>query len=197
MNLLSCFANLIGSLLKKCLHRVFFHLHTGTLPHYVKHSDDTLSYIYSIDFIKMININQTSNLPTLLCRMAVGLIFLSEGLQKYLFPLQLGTGRFEKIGFSNPAFWAYFTGMFEIGCGILILIGLLTRLAAIPLLIIMIVSFITTKYPELIEKGFWFMAHDYRTDFAMTLLLIYLIINGGGKKSIDYTIQQKSKNMRQ
>ena len=145
----------------------------------------------------MININQTSNLPTLLCRMAVGLIFLSEGLQKYLFPLQLGTGRFEKIGFSNPVFWAYFTGMFEIGCGILILIGLLTRLAAIPLLIIMIVSFITTKYPELIEKGFWFMAHDYRTDFAMTLLLIYLIINGGGKKSIDYTIQQKSKIMRQ
>ncbi|HEU5366075.1 MAG TPA: DoxX family protein, partial [Hanamia sp.] len=61
----------------------------------------------------MININQTSNLPTLLCRMAVGLIFLSEGLQKYLFPLQLGTGRFEKIGFSNPVFWAYFTGMFE------------------------------------------------------------------------------------
>ena len=75
----------------------------------------------------------------------------------------------------------------------LILIGLLTRLAAIPLLIIMIVSFITTKYPELIEKGFWFMAHDYRTDFAMTLLLIYLIIYGGGKKSIDYIIQQKSK----
>jgi uncharacterized membrane protein YphA (DoxX/SURF4 family) len=141
----------------------------------------------------MLHLYKTGNVPALLCRLAVGLIFLSEGLQKYLFPETLGTGRFEKIGFSNPAFWAYFTGTFEIVCGILILIGLLTRLAAIPLLIIMIVSFITTKYPELIEKGFWFMAHDYRTDFAMTLLLIYLIIHGGGKKSIDYTIQQKSK----
>ena len=142
----------------------------------------------------MLHLYKTGNVPALLCRLAVGLIFLSEGLQKYLFPETLGTGRFEKIGFSNPAFWAYFTGTFEIVCGILILIGLLTRLAAIPLLIIMIVSFFTTKYPELIEKGFWFMAHDYRTDFAMTLLLIYLIIYGGGKKSVDYTIQQKSKS---
>ena len=141
----------------------------------------------------MVHLNKTGNVPALLCRLAVGLIFLSEGLQKYLFPETLGTGRFAKIGFSDPGFWAYFTGTFEIVCGILVLIGLFTRLAAIPLLIIMIVSFITTKYPELIEKGFWFMAHDYRTDFAMTLLLIYLIIHGGGKKSIDYTIQQKSK----
>ena len=142
----------------------------------------------------MLHLNKTGKVPALLCRLAVGLIFLSEGLQKYLFPETLGTGRFEKIGFSNPAFCAYFTGTFEIVCGILIVIGLLTRLAGIPLLIIMIVSFITTKYPELIEKGFWFVAHDYRTDFAMTLLLIYLIIYGGGKKSIDYTIQQKSRS---
>ena len=137
---------------------------------------------------------RTADIPTLLCRLAVGLIFLSEGLQKYITPDATGVGRFTKIGFSNPSFWAYFTGSFEMVCGTLILIGLLTRLAAIPLLIIMIVSFITTKYPELIEKGFWFMAHDYRTDFAMTLLLIYLIIYGGGKKSIDYKIQHKSKS---
>lgn len=141
----------------------------------------------------MLHFNKTGNVPTLLCRLAVGFIFLSEGIQKYLFPATLGTGRFEKIGFSNPAFWAYFTGAFEMVCGILILIGLFTRLAAIPLLIIMIVSFITTKYPELMDKGFWFMAHDYRTDFAMTLLLIYLIIYGGGKSSVDYKIRQKTR----
>ena len=57
----------------------------------------------------------------------------------------------------------------------------------------MIVSFITTKYPELMEKGFWFMAHDYRTDFAMMLLLIYLLIYGGVINSMDYKMQQKSK----
>ena len=119
---------------------------------------------------------------------------MSEGLQKYLFPQTLGSGRFEKIGFNHAAFWAYFTGTFEMLCGILILIGLFTRLAAIPLLVIMIVSFITTKLPELTDKGFWFMAHDYRTDFAMTLLLIFLLIYGGGNHSIDYRIQQKSKS---
>lgn len=142
----------------------------------------------------MIRIIRTSNIPTLLCRLAVGLIFLSEGLQKYILPEVVGTARFTKIGFSNPAFWAYFTGTFEIVCGVLILIGLLTRLASIPLLIIMIVAFITTKYPELMEKGFWFMAHDYRTDFAMTLLLIFLLIYGGGKYSVDYKIQQTSQS---
>lgn len=142
----------------------------------------------------MFHINKTNLIPTLLCRLAVGLIFLSEGLQKYLFPGGAGTVRFEKIGFNHPAFWAYFTATFEISCGILILIGLFTRLAAIPLFIIMIVSFITTKYPELTEKGFWFMVHDYRTDFAMTLLLIYLLIYGGGKNSMDYKMQQKSKS---
>ncbi|MGN6541489.1 MAG: DoxX family protein [Ginsengibacter sp.] len=136
----------------------------------------------------MIATLRTFNVPTLLPRLAVGLIFASEGIQKFLFADELGTGRFVKIGFSNPAFWAYFAGVFEIVCGILILIGLLTRLAAVPLLIIMIVAFITTKYPGLINKGFWFMAHDYRTDFAMTLLLIYLLVYGGGNFSIDKKI---------
>jgi uncharacterized membrane protein YphA (DoxX/SURF4 family) len=133
----------------------------------------------------MFTILRTQNTPTLLCRLAVGLIFVSEGLQKYLLPDKLGSGRFAKIGFSNPSFWAYFTGTFEIVCGILILIGLLTRLAAIPPLIIMIVAFVSTKYPILIDKGFLAMAHEYITDFAMTLLLIYLLIYGGGNNSID------------
>ena len=128
---------------------------------------------------------RTADIPTLLCRLAVGLIFLSEGLQKYITPDATGVGRFTKIGFSNPSFWAYFTGSFEIVCGILVLIGLLTRLAVIPLLTIMIVAFITTKIPVLADKGFWSFAHEYRTDFAMTLLLIYLLIYGGGNYSID------------
>jgi uncharacterized membrane protein YphA (DoxX/SURF4 family) len=118
-------------------------------------------------------------------RLIVGLIFLSEGIQKYLFPELLGTGRFLKIGFSHPEFLAYFTGTFEILCGALILFGLLTRLASIPLLIVMSTAFIATKWPILIEKGFWLFAHEYRTDFAMTLLLLYLIIYGSGSWSID------------
>ena len=126
----------------------------------------------------------------LLIRLIVGLVFLTEGIQKYLFPELLGTGRFEKIGFSDPAFWAYFTGTFEIICGIFLLLGFITRLASIPLLIIMITAFITTKWPMLTDKGFWSFAHEYRTDFAMTLLLIWLIVNGSGKWSVDAGIMK-------
>ena len=144
----------------------------------------------------MISVIRTPKIPTLLCRLAVGLIFLSEGIQKYVFPDVVGTGRFIKIGFSDPSFWAYFTGAFEIVCGILILIGLLTRLAAIPLLIIMMVAFITTKIPIFFDKGFWPMAHEYRTDFAMTLLLIFLLIYGGGKFSLDKKMYLRKKRFK-
>jgi len=136
--------------------------------------------------------NEVDN-RTLLVRLVVGLIFLTEGIQKYLFPELLGTGRFMKIGFSDPAFWAYFTGTFEIICGALILLGLLVRLATIPPFIIMLVAFITTKWPILMDKGFWQFAHEYRTDFAMTLLLIYLFIYGAGKWSKDSTVSKPPK----
>lgn len=122
---------------------------------------------------------------TMLIRLIVGLIFLTEGIQKFLFPGLLGTGRFLQIGFSHAAFWAYFTGSFEVLCALLILFGLVTRIASIPLLVIMITAFITTKWPILESKGFWPMFHEYRTDFAMTLLLIYLALYGGGKWSVD------------
>jgi len=138
--------------------------------------------------LKTIILNNVNDNRAILIRLIVGLIFLSEGIQKYLFPDLVGTGRFEKIGFSDPAFWAYFTGTFEIICGLFILLGLLARLAAIPLFIIMMTAFITTKWPLLMGKGFWVMVHEYRTDFAMTLLLVYLLIYGAGKWSIDSKI---------
>lgn len=136
-------------------------------------------------FISMKRIINTTDIPALLIRVVTGLIFLSEGLQKYITPGIAGAGRFAEIGFSDAAFWAYFTGTFEIVCSILVLIGLFTRLAAIPLFIIMIVAFATTKVPILTDKGFGAFTHEYRTDFAMTLLLVYLITYGGRNNSID------------
>lgn len=130
---------------------------------------------------------------TLLVRLVVGLIFLTEGIQKYLFPELLGTGRFLKIGFSDPAFWAYFTGTFEIVCGTLIVLGLIVRLAVIPPFIIMMVAFITTKWPMLMDKGFWPFAHEYRTDFAMTLLLIYLFLYGAGNWKNNSHVDKQNK----
>lgn len=130
----------------------------------------------------------------IIIRLVVGLIFLSEGILKFLHPDVYGTGRFEKIGFVDPAFWACFTGAFEVICGVFILIGFLTRVASIPLIIVMLTAFVTTKWPILMNKGFWPMAHEYRTDFAMTLLLIFLLIYGAGKLSVDSMIYESSKS---
>jgi putative oxidoreductase len=130
---------------------------------------------------------------TILVRIVPGFVFLSEGIQKFLFPDLLGTGRFLTIGFSHPAFWAYFTGTFEIICSLLLLMGLITRVASVPLIIIMITAFISTKWPLLTNKGFWPFAHEYRTDFAMTILLIYLFISGPGKLSFDSLISGRKK----
>jgi putative oxidoreductase len=142
----------------------------------------------------MNRILQTKDFPALIIRLTVGFIFLSEGIQKFLFPAFLGSGRFTTLGIGHPVFWANFTGSFEIICSLLIIVGLFSRLAVIPLLIIMIVAFITTKWPELLDKGFWPMVHDGRTDFAMTMLLIYLLMYGSGKPSIDLIRNAKREN---
>lgn len=147
----------------------------------------------STNWFTSLMVSNVNDNRTVLVRLVVGLVFLTEGIQKYLFPELLGTERFLKIGFSDPAFWAYFTGAFEIICGTLIILGLLTRLASIPPFIIMMVAFVTTKWPLLISKGFWPFMHEYRTDFAMTLLLIYLIVYGAGKLSVDSKMSKPPK----
>ncbi len=122
---------------------------------------------------------------TILIRLMVGAVFLSEGIQKFLFPDTLGAGRFEKIGLPSPEFLGSFVGSFEILCGVMVLLGLFTRLASIPLIIIMLVAIATTKADVLAEKGFWEMMHGSRTDWSMLLGSIFLLIKGGGWWSID------------
>ena len=129
----------------------------------------------------------------ILIRIVVGAVFLSEGIQKFLFANDLGTGRFAKIGIPNPQFFGPFVGAFEIVCGSLVLLGLFTRLALVPLLIIISVAIATTKLPLLSDKGFWNMVHEARTDFAMLLSIIFLLIVGAGAWSIDARLGRKSK----
>lgn len=122
---------------------------------------------------------------TVIIRLIVGAVFLSEGIQKFLFPAIRGAGRFEKIGLPSPEFLGGFVGFFEILCCGLILIGLLTRLATVPLIVIMLVAFATTKHEVYLEKGFWELLHGSRTDWSMLLGSIFLLIKGGGNWSID------------
>lgn len=123
----------------------------------------------------------------LLIRLMVGAVFLSEGIQKFLFPGEVGAGRFTRIGLPSPEVLGPLVGGFEILCGALVLLGLLTRLAVIPLLTIMTVAILSTKIPILREEGFWKMAHAARTDFAMTLGSLFLLIAGAGRWSLDAT----------
>ena len=122
----------------------------------------------------------------LLIRLAVGLIFLTQGILKYSDP-NMGVVRFTKIGFAHPYFTAHFVGTFEIICGSLVLLGLWTRVAAMPLLIVISTAIATTKIPELFRanQGFWYMVSDARTDFAMLCSLIFLILVGGGSWALD------------
>jgi len=125
---------------------------------------------------------------TILIRLMVGTVFLSEGIQKFLFPALRGAGRFKKIGLYNPDFLDCFVGTIEILCGILILIGFLTRVSSTLTLVIMLVAIATTK-SELIEtSGFWTMMHASRTDWAMLLGSVFLIFKGSGLWSLDNKI---------
>ena len=116
---------------------------------------------------------------TIFIRLAVGLIFLTQGILKYT-DAHMGVERFTRIGFSHPAFTAHFVGAFEIVCGLLVLVGLFTRLAAIPLLVIICTAIATTKIPELTRagQGFWYMVSDARADFAMLMCLLFLVVSG-------------------
>ena len=121
----------------------------------------------------------------ILIRLAVGGVFLSEGIQKFLYPAEVGSGRFAKIGLPSPELLGPFVGTFEIVCGALVLLGLITRIAVIPLIIIMLTAISSTKIPILLDKGFWPMAHEARTDLSMLLGSLFLLIVGAGTYSID------------
>jgi uncharacterized membrane protein YphA (DoxX/SURF4 family) len=134
----------------------------------------------------------------------VGAVFLSEGIQKFLDPATRGAGRFVKIGIPFPEIMGPFVGGIEIVCGVLLLAGLLTRLAAVSLIMEMVVAIVSTKIPILLGHGFWgfslkslssygffSMAHEARTDFAVLLGSLFLFIVGSGPWALDRRLAQR------
>jgi uncharacterized membrane protein YphA (DoxX/SURF4 family) len=141
---------------------------------------------------------------TVLIRLLVGWVFLSEGIQKFLFPAALGAGRFAKIGIPWPEAMGPFVGSVEIVGGLLLLLGLLTRIASFVLLINISVAILSTKIPILLghgywlfsladlkSYGFWSMAHEARTDLSMFLGLLFLLVVGAGSWSVDRKLMRK------
>jgi putative oxidoreductase len=149
-------------------------------------------------------IETTAPRSVFLIRLVVGGVFLSEGIQKFLYSAENGAGRFAKIGIPAPDVMGPFVGVVEIICGTLIVIGLLTRLAAIPLIIDMLVAILSTKIPILLGHGFWGfslrnvpyygvwgMLHEARTDLAMLCGSIFLLIVGAGLWSMDARLSSR------
>jgi uncharacterized membrane protein YphA (DoxX/SURF4 family) len=143
---------------------------------------------------------------TLLIRILVGAVFLSEGIQKFLYAAQLGAGRFERIGIPAPEMMGPLVGVVEIVCGTLLLLGLLTRPASLILFINISMAILSTKVPILLGHGFWIfslpklarygfwsMAHEARTDFCMWLGCLFLVIVGAGPWSLDACLSRRGR----
>ena len=131
-------------------------------------------------------------------RLLVGLVFFEEGIQKFLFPAVMGAGRFARIGIPAPEVTGPLVGLIEIVCGALLVLGVLTRVATVPLLVEITVAILSTKLPILLGHGygpfalpqlnrfgFWSMASEARTDYAMLMGLLFLLIVGAGPWSLD------------
>jgi putative oxidoreductase len=142
----------------------------------------------------------------LLLRIMSGGIFFWEGLLKFVYPNQ-GVGRFTKLGFPMPEFTANFVGTFEIVGGLFLLFGLFTRITALGFIIEMIVAILSTKIgvylgtsplpapPAPPKIGFWAVLHEVRADYSLLLISLFLVLEGPGRRSIDYIRRkQKRKN---
>lgn len=126
----------------------------------------------------------------IIIRFMVGAVFLSEGVQKFIFSDSLGVGRFSQIGIPFPEVLAPFVGMVEILFGFFIIIGFLSRISCIPLLFVILTAILTTKIPIFLSQGFWLMAHEARTNYCMFLGLVFLLTVGGGSLSVDSMIKK-------
>ena len=153
-------------------------------------------------FVWLMNPPTDGPKSTLLLRLMAGGVFFWEGLLKFVYANQ-GVGRFTKLGIPFPHFTATFIGYLEIVGGLLLLSGLMTRLIAVPFIAEMIVAILSTKIslylgtsplplpPALPQVGFWAVLHEIRSDYAQILTVIFLLVNGPGKWSLDAVLLRK------
>jgi putative oxidoreductase len=139
-----------------------------------------------------------------LIRFAVGVVFASEGIQKFLQPEAQAAGRFAKIGIPAPEIMGPFVGVVETVCGGLVLLGLATRFAAVPLVVDMLVALASTKLPILLGRGYWIFAHTFapkaglwaflhesRTDLSMLCGATFLAIVGSDAWALDARMMKR------
>ena len=139
---------------------------------------------------------------TIYLRVMAGGVFFWEGILKFVYANQ-GIGRFTKLGMPLPHFTADFVACLEIVGGLLLLSGWLTRLIAIPFIAEMIVAILSTKISLYLgtsplplpaappKVGMWAVLHEVRSEYAQLLTVLFLMINGPGKWSLDALFAKK------
>ncbi len=138
-----------------------------------------------------------------LLRLMAGGVFLWEGILKFVYTNQ-GVGRFAKLGMPVPHFTAISVALLEIVGGLLLLSGFLTRFIAVPFVIEMIVAMLSTKIslylgtsplplPAAPPKiGLWAVLHEVRSEYAQLLTVLFLMINGPGRWSLDALLRRET-----
>jgi putative oxidoreductase len=147
----------------------------------------------------------TGQSSILIIRFMAGTVFFWEGILKFVYTNQ-GVGRFTKLGFPFPETTAHFVAVGEIVGGLLLIFGLFTRITAFYFIIQMIVAVLSTKIglyfgtsplpmpPAPPKSGIWAVLHEIRSDYAQILTCLFLVIEGAGRRSIDF-MRSVSKNV--
>ena len=140
----------------------------------------------------------------LIIRLMAGTVFFWEGILKFVYVNQ-GVGRFTKLGFAFPETTAHLVATGEIIGGLLLVIGLFTRFTAFYFVIQMIVAVLSTKIglylgtsplplpPAPPKAGIWAVLHEIRSDYAQILTCVFLLVEGAGRRSVDFVIATSKK----
>ncbi len=140
-------------------------------------------------------------------RLSLAGVFIFEGYQKLAYPDILGAGRFTGIGIPSPEFFGPVVGVLELLAGLLFLVGFASRVAAVPIIVIMLVAIISTKIPILLGREWWIFSlrdldrygflsftHETRTDWAMLCGALYMLLAGSGRWSLDTRLWQRTRS---
>ena len=133
-------------------------------------------------------------LPMILIRIVVGLVFLTEGILKFVRPDELGAGRFARIGLPFPHLLAPLVGAIEIIAGTAVALGFYAGDAALLLMVVILTALITTKLPVFLGRpmgpfalmkaphyGWLGFLHEARTDLSMLFGTVAVLIDSGMK----------------
>jgi putative oxidoreductase len=147
------------------------------------------SLVYKLRALLLGLVGRVQWFPPLLGRLAAGLLFLSTGWGK-VHDIPKVTAYFTTLGIPAPGFHAVLVGYSELICGALLIVGLLTRLATIPLIVSMIVAILTAKLSEL-HNVFDLVEFE---EFTYLVLLVMIAILGPGPVSLDHVVVRSLHN---